>query len=174
MHKISVKILSILIIFFMIENPVISKAIENEDFDITYVSSISEEELKNVCPEWCKEYCDEIIYLSNEYGISAEFAISVFRYEYVPKRKSVGGWKKLGNKYIYYDSISESINKWFENMKNTYCNEESWHYAQTNGTTIKNIAPMYSMGKTKYDSVSKKWKDIIESEMEYIYLREVA
>lgn len=141
---------------------------EAESFDITIVTDITAEELEEYSPDWCKPYCDLIVDLSNEYGISSEFAISVFKYEYVPERNSVGGWKSNDNSYNTYDNITESIKYWFENMSETYCNENSWHYQQTKGTEIVNIAPLYNQGMTEYNDKSKKWKDTIESEVKKI------
>ena len=136
-----------------------------ESFDITNVSDVTSEELQEYSPEWCKPYCDLIVDLSNEYGISSEFAISVFRYEYVPERNSVGGWKSDYNSYNYYDSITDSINNWFENMSETYCNKDSWHYKQTKGTEIVDIAPLYNQGMTEYNEQSTHWRETMENEV---------
>lgn len=136
-----------------------------ESFDITNVSDVTSEELQEYSPEWCKPYCDLIVDLSNEYGISSEFAISVFRYEYVPERNSVGGWKSDYNSYNCYDSITDSINNWFENMSETYCNKDSWHYKQTKGTEIVDIAPLYNQGMTEYNEQSTHWRETMENEV---------
>lgn len=134
-----------------------------ESYDITVVTDITPEELEEHAPEWCKPYCDLIVDLSNEYEISSEFAISVFRYEYVEERNSVGAWKSDGL-YSEYDTIEESIKEWFKNMSETYCNENSWHYNQTKGTEIDDIAPVYCQGTTEYDEQSYEWKEKIEDE----------
>lgn len=151
--------------FIIIKIGVICSA---ESFDITTVTDVTSEELQDYSPEWCKPYCDLIVDLSNEYGISSEFAISVFKYEYVPERNSVGGWKSNDNSYNTYDDITDSIKYWFKNMSETYCNENSWHYQQTKGTEIIDIAPLYNQGMTEYNEKSRYWKDTIENEIELI------
>lgn len=155
----------VFLLLFIIKLGVVCEA---ESFDITIVTDITSEELKEYSPEWCKQYCELIVDLSNEYGISSEFAISVFKYEYVPERNSVGGWKSNDNSYNTYDNITESIKYWFENMSETYCNKNSWHYQQTKGTKIVDIAPLYNQGITEYNDKSTKWKDTIESEVKKI------
>lgn len=137
-------------------------------FDITQVSDISTMELYEFAPDWCDiDTCRLIFQLSNEYGISSEFALSVFRYEYVPERNSVGGVKKSGE-YAAYNSLEESIRDWFEFMSETYCNEDSWHYGMTGGTTIHDIAPMYNQGETSYNYSSENWCRTIEKEVQYL------
>ena len=137
-------------------------------FDITQVSDISTMELYEFAPDWCDiDTCRLIVQLSNEYGISSEFALSVFRYEYVPERNSVGGVKKSGE-YAAYNSLEESIRDWFEFMSETYCNEDSWHYGMTGGTTIHDIAPMYNQGETSYNYSSENWCRTIEKEVQYL------
>lgn len=150
-------------LFLFIKLSNVSMAQTYESYDITTVTDITSEELQEYAPDWCKPYCDLIVELSNEYGISSEFAISVFRYEYVPDMNSVGGWTN-DNQYNEYESIEDSIISWFENMNETYCNEDSWHYNQTDGTEIIDIAPLYNQGKTEYDENSLRWKDTIENE----------
>ena len=140
----------------------------NDSFDVTCVSDVTAEELQESAPDWCNEdMCNLIVDLSQKHGISSEFALSVFRYEFVPERNSVGGVKGV-NGYYNYTSIEESIRRWFEWFANSYCNKDSWHYSQTQGTTIHDIAPLYNQGSTEFNELSQRWCDTIENEVDYI------
>lgn len=140
----------------------------NDSFDVTCVSDVTAEELHESAPDWCNEdMCNLIVDLSQKYGVSSEFALSVFRYEFVPERNSVGGVKGA-NGYYNYTSIEESIRRWFEWFANSYCNKDSWHYSQTQGTTIHDIAPLYNQGSTEFNELSQRWCDTIENEVDYI------
>ena len=137
-------------------------------FDITQVSDITAWELFDYVPDWCTPaMCRLIVNLSHEYGISSEFAISVFRYEYVPERNSVGGVRS-SDEYDTFDSVESSIIDWFRFMSNTFCNEESWQYSCTGGTTIHQIAPMYNQGLTYFDANSTNWCETMENEVAWI------
>lgn len=138
------------------------------EFDITNVSGVTSEELYEYAPYWCDEQtCELIVNLSREYGISSEFALSVFRYEYVPERNSVGGVKDSSG-YVTYNSLESSIKSWFSFMSETYCNPNSWHYSQTNGTNICDIAPLYNQGMTHFNESSTNWCETISKEVNYI------
>lgn len=140
----------------------------NDSFDVTQVSDVTAEELHESAPDWCNEdMCNLIVDLSQKHGVSSEFALSVFRYEFVPERNSVGGVKGA-NGYYNYTSIEESIRRWFEWFANSYCNKDSWHYSQTQGTTIHDIAPLYNQGGTEFNELSQRWCDTIENEVDYI------
>lgn len=141
-----------------------AKETNNSNFDVSVVSDITAEELFEHAPKWCDlETCQLIINLSQEYGISSEFAISVFTYEYVPERNSVGGWKNENGSYAAYDSLQQSIESWYENMSETYLNQESWHYSLTGSTLIKDIAPVYCQGSKEYSEKSKFWFEKINN-----------
>ncbi len=80
----------------------------NDSFDVTCVSDVTAEELHESAPDWCNEdMCNLIVDLSQKHGISSEFALSVFRYEFVPERNSVGGVKGA-NGYYNYTSIVQT------------------------------------------------------------------
>ncbi|MEG0900354.1 MAG: hypothetical protein RSF40_11680 [Oscillospiraceae bacterium] len=161
-----------LFLMIILLNPVQANAIDS--FDITTVSDITATELLEYAPKWCElKYCELIVEQSKEYGISSEFATSVFRYEYVAKRNSVGGWTCKGG-YEVFDSLEESIKEWFKDMSCTYCDTDSWHYEQTNGTTIYDIAPLYNQGATEYNDNSKFWYKTIEKETRNILELETA
>lgn len=144
----------------------------NSSFDVTRVSDVDCWELYESAPEWCSpETCRLIIDLSNFYGISSEFALSVFRYEYVPERNSVGGVKGADG-YITYDCLERSIIEWFQLMAETYCNEDSWVYNYTQGTTIHDIAPMYNQGVPEFNDSSARWCETIEQEVQSLLDRQ--
>lgn len=141
---------------------------QTHSFDITTVSDITAYELYEYAPKWCSmSMCRNIVDLSEMYGISSEFAISVFRYEYVPERSSVGGVRG-SEQYDTFNSVEDSIAEWFEFMSNTFCNPDSWHYQQTGGTTIHNIAPLYNQGITEFNANSTNWCETMENEVNWI------
>lgn len=145
-----------------------SACTQTNSFDITTVSDITAWELYDYAPEWCTpSMCRLIVNLSGLYGISSEFAISVFRYEYVPERCSVGGVRS-SEQYDTFDSVEDSIVDWFEFMSNTFCNPDSWQYSQTGGTTIHDIAPLYNQGVTEFDANSTNWCETMENEVDWI------
>ena len=145
-----------------------SACTQTNSFDITTVSDITAWELYDYAPGWCTpSMCRLIVDLSDLYGISSEFAISVFRYEYVPERCSVGGVRS-SEQYDTFGSVGDSITEWFEFMSNTFCNPDSWHYSQTGGTTIHDIAPLYNQGVTEFDANSTNWCETISKEVNYI------
>lgn len=137
---------------------------QDGEFDVSIVSDITAEELQEYAPDWCDlETCELIVELSQEYSISSEFALSVFTYEYVPERNSVGGWKNNNGKYAVYNSLQDSIEQWYINMSETYLNQESWHYSLTGSTLIKDIAPVYCQGSKEYSEKSKFWFEKINN-----------
>lgn len=139
--------------------------VQSEEFDVAIVSDITAEELFNYAPAWCTlDDCQTIVELSNEYGIASEFALTVFRYEFVPGRNSVGGWENDAGEYVVYDNVQESIEKWFENMSVTYMDERSNHYKLTGGTRVYDIAPLYNQGSVQYNENSLRWYETINSE----------
>ena len=141
---------------------------QTDSFDITTVSNVTAWELFDCAPDWCTPaMCRLIVDLSHEYGISSEFALSVFRYEYVPERNSVGGVRS-SEQYDTFDSVEDSIVEWFEFMSNTFCNPDSWQYSQTGGTTIHDIAPLYNQGVREFDANSTNWCETMENEVDWI------
>lgn len=143
---------------------------QDGEFDVSIVSDITAEELQEYAPDWCDlETCELIVELSQEYGISSEFALSVFTYEYVPERNSVGGWKNNNGKYAVYNSLHDSIYQWYINMSETYLNTLSWHYRAVGGTLIKDIAPLYCQGQKEYNEKSKFWYESINNLAKTIY-----
>lgn len=148
-------------------SPVVACGV-NQSFDVTAVSDITAEQICEYAPSWCNDdMCNLIVNLSRTYGVSSEFALSVFRYEFVPERNSVGGLKG-SNGYYNYTSIEQSIRKWFEWFAGSYCNKDSWHYSQTQGTTIHDIAPLYNQGTMTYNDLSQRWCSTMEYEVERI------
>ena len=139
--------------------------VQSGEFDVAIVSNITADELYSYAPAWCSlSDCERIVELSREYGIASEFALTVFRYEYVAGRNSVGGWENDAGEYVVYDSVQDSIEKWFENMSVTYMDERSNHYQITGGTRVYDIAPLYNQGSVQYNENSMRWYKTINFE----------
>ena len=132
------------------------------DYDLRTVSDITAEELEVYMHPDTKHLAEDVIEICTKESVSAEFIITVMRWEKRPDLRNYFGWTKNNGRLARFNSDRECLEFCIPAIKRLYLSENGRYF---NGYTVAAVS--------KYYNNSDFWRKIMTAGIERILNKEV-
>lgn len=135
--------------------------IKADDYDLRTVSGVTAEEIKPYMHPECRHLAEDVIRICEEEEISAEFIVTVMRWERRPDLHNWFGWTNNRGRLMRFSSDEECLEFCIPAIKRLYLSENGRYF---NGYTVAAVS--------KYYNNSDFWRNTIKAGMEKILNKE--
>ena len=128
-----------------------------DGYDLRTVSGITAEEIKPYMHPECRHLAEDVIRICEREEISAEFIVTVMRWERRPDLHNYFGWTNNRGRVMRFSSDVECLERVIPKIKEMYLTEGGRYF---NGYTVEAVSRCYNN--------SDFWRDTIERGMRWI------
>lgn len=132
-----------------------------DGYDLRTVSGITAEEIKPYMHPECRHLAEEVIRICEEEEISAEFIVTVMRWERRPDLHNYFGWTNNRGRLMRFSTDKECLEKVIPKIKELYLTEGGRYFK---GYTVDAVSYYYNN--------SDFWRKTITAGMEMILNKE--
>ena len=116
-------------------------AMANDSYDLRTVSGITAEEIKPYMHPESKHLAEDVIRICEREEISAEFVVTLMRWEKRPDLHNWFGWTNNRGRLMRFSSDVECLEKIIPRIKEMYLTENGRYF---NGYTVEAVSRCYN------------------------------